>query len=111
MLRSRVCIGGVVALLVIVGAACGGDDDDDSNASAVTTTSTTTAGSDSGSSEEFDAYVGLTVEEATAKAEDEGRPARVVEEDGESLPVTMDFNPDRLNFTVVDGKVTEVSTG
>ena len=60
---------------------------------------------------EFDAYIGLTVAEATTKAEDEGRPARVVEEDGESLPVTMDFNEQRLNFVVVDGKVTEVSTG
>ena len=74
MLRSRIWIGGAVALLVIVGAACGGDDDDDSNASAVTTTSTTTADSGSETSGEFDAYIGLTVAEATTKAEDEGRP-------------------------------------
>ena len=77
MLRSRMWIGGAVALLVIVGAACGGDDDDDSNASAVTTTSTTTADSGSETSGEFDAYIGLTVAEATTKAEDDRPPHRV----------------------------------
>ena len=32
-------------------------------------------------------------------------------EDGVAKPVTMDFNEQRLNFTVVDGKVTNVTTG
>ena len=114
MLRSRICTGAVVALLVVGAAACGGDDDDDS-ASAATTTSaaatTTTAGSASGTSDEFSAYIGLTVADATAKADADGRASRVVEEDGKSLPVTMDFDETRLNFTVVDGKVTKVTTG
>ena len=114
MLRSRLCIGAIVTLLVIGAAACGGDDDDDSASAATTTSSaatTTTAGSGSGTSAEFDAYIGLTVADATAKADADGRASRVVEEDGKSLPVTMDFNETRLNFTVVDGKVTKVTTG
>jgi len=113
VLRSRICTGAVVALLVVGAAACGGDDDDDS-ASAATTTSaaaTTTTGSASGTSAEFSAYVGLTVADATAKADADNRASRVVEEDGKSLPVTMDFDETRLNFTVVDGKVTKVTTG
>ena len=60
---------------------------------------------------EFDDYIGLTRRGSDAKAEDDGRPSRVVEEDGEPLPVTMDFNEKRLNFIVVDGKVTKVTTG
>lgn len=114
MLRSRLCTGAIVTLLVIGGAACGGDDDDDASSAATTTSSavtTTTAGSDSGTSAEFTGYIGLTVADATAKADDDNRASRVVEEDGESLPVTMDFDETRLNFTVVDGKVTKVTTG
>lgn len=115
MLRSRICTGAVVALLVVGAAACGGDDDDDSASAATTTSSaaatTTTAGSASGTSAEFSAYIGLTVADATAKADADGRASRVVEEDGKSLPVTMDFDETRLNFTVVDGKVTKVTTG
>ena len=41
----------------------------------------------------------------------EGRPWRVVSEDGEDLAVTMDFVEDRLNFAVEDGVVVEVTTG
>ena len=117
MLRSRICTGAVVALLVVGAAACGGDDDDDSASAATTTsaaaTTTTTTGSASGTSAEFSAYIGLTVADATAKADADAdnRASRVVEEDGKSLPVTMDFDETRLNFTVVDGKVTKVTTG
>lgn len=50
-------------------------------------------------------YVGLSVEEATDLAAENGVMFRVVEEDGEFLPATMDFRPGRINATVVDGKV------
>ena len=66
---------------------------------------------DSTTAAEFEAYIGLTVEAAGAKADGDGRPWRVVMEDGVAKPVTMDFNEQRLNFTVVDGKVTNVTTG
>ena len=93
-------------------AACGGDDDDDAaSAAKATTTSTTAATTDTTVTAEFAAYVGLTVEAAGAKADGDGRPWRVVMEDGVAKPVTMDFNDQRLNFTVVDGKVTTVTTG
>ena len=59
----------------------------------------------------LEAYIGLTIEDATAKAEEEGVPSRVVKVDGEDLAVTMDFIADRLNFVVEDGTVTEVTTG
>lgn len=55
--------------------------------------------------------VGKTVKKARAAAEAEGYEFRVVSVDGQSKPVTMDYNPQRLNATVVDGVVTEVTVG
>lgn len=60
---------------------------------------------DSNSSSE---YVGLTEQAALDKAKSENTPARVVERDGESLPVDASFQPGRLNFHVKDGKVISV---
>lgn len=56
-------------------------------------------------------YVGLTEEAAIQRAEDEGRPARVVRRDDEHLAVTMDYSEDRLNFELDDGIVTVVTRG
>ena len=53
-------------------------------------------------------YVGLEEGVAFEQAEDEGVQARVIRRDGEDLLVTMDFVPDRLNFTVEDGVVVDV---
>lgn len=36
---------------------------------------------------------------------------RVIEKDGESLMMTMDYLPERLNFKIKDGVITEVSKG
>lgn len=58
-----------------------------------------------------DGYVGLTEEDAIAKAEQAGRRCRVVRRDDQSLPATRDYRPNRLNFTVKDGKVISVSLG
>jgi len=58
-----------------------------------------------------DRYIGLTQEAAMALAKKEGVPSRVVSVDGEVGMVTMDYRPDRLNFTVVKGKVTKVTRG
>lgn len=55
--------------------------------------------------------VGMRVKKARAAAEAEGYDFRIVSVDGESKPVTMDYNPQRLNATVVDGRVTEVTVG
>ncbi len=58
-----------------------------------------------------DDYVGLTEDAALTKATQDGRVARVVERDGQPLPVTLDFNPDRLNFTISSDAVTHVEFG
>lgn len=63
------------------------------------------------SDNDFAEYVGLSVEEAQTKAEQDGRPSRVVRVDGEDLAVTMDFIENRLNFEVENGRVTAVTTG
>ncbi len=57
------------------------------------------------------AFVGLTLEKATALAEEHGIRTRVVSVDGEEYMVTQDFLPERLNFTVVKGVVTKATWG
>jgi hypothetical protein len=53
-------------------------------------------------------YIGLAEQVALDRAVAEGHSARVIERDGESLPVTMDFIPGRLNLIVKEGKVDRV---
>lgn len=55
--------------------------------------------------------VGKSVAKARKAAGDEGYEWRVVSVDGEGRPVTMDYRPDRLNATVEDGRVVEVTVG
>jgi hypothetical protein len=56
--------------------------------------------------------VGLTEDEATEAAEACGWILRVVQRDGEELPMTMDLRPNRVNVEVTDGEVTAiVNTG
>ena len=101
--------------LVLVASACGGDDDDDNGAASTDTTaaasSETTTASDVTTPAEYEDYIGLTEEEATAKAEADGKVSRVVSRNGEDLAVTMDYNAERLNFTIVDDKVSLVTLG
>jgi hypothetical protein len=58
-----------------------------------------------------DSYLGMTVEEAGARADKAGIRWRVVEEDGQGRPVTKDHRPDRLNFAVAAGKIIRVTKG
>lgn len=58
-----------------------------------------------------DSFVGLTLAEAEAKAEKADLPHRIVRKDGQDLPVTRDYRPERLNFEVEKGVVTKVSNG
>ena len=57
------------------------------------------------------ALVGLSEEEATKVAESKGWIVRVSSRDGEDYQLTMDYVTNRVNLTVVDGKVTGVSVG
>lgn len=53
-------------------------------------------------------YIGLSEGDALNKAEQSNLAARVVEREGEGLPVTMDFVFGRHNFYVKDGAVYKV---
>ena len=54
--------------------------------------------------------VGLPLPEAERLAEEDGCSVRVIERDGESLPVTLDFNPARINVAVETDVVTGVKS-
>ena len=56
-------------------------------------------------------FVGLTLEKAQALAKEHNLMHRVVMVDGKPRPTTRDFRPERLNFTVEQGKVTKVTKG
>ena len=58
-----------------------------------------------------DSFIGLRLAEAEEKAEKADLPHRVVRRDGQDLPVTRDYRPERLNFVVEKGIVTKVSNG
>ena len=53
-------------------------------------------------------FIGMTESAAFEKAKQSNTPARVVERDGESLPITLDFTFGRNNLYVKDGKVYKV---
>lgn len=56
-------------------------------------------------------YVGKTIQEAEQYAKDGGFITRIIEIDGVSLMVTMDFKTNRVNFRVSGGYVTDVQGG
>lgn len=56
-------------------------------------------------------FIGMTLEEAEAKAEKADLPHRVISQDGKDVPVTRDYRPERLNFTIENGIVTAVKNG
>jgi hypothetical protein len=56
-------------------------------------------------------YVGLTEDEAGVLGDEQGHGWRVVTRDGEGLPVTMDYRPDRRNFDVIEDLVVAVTRG
>ncbi len=95
-MKRRIGIIGV-ALLIALSAAglafAGGDDPG--------TTDTATDGI-----EEEERYIGLTLEEAVAAAEGEGRLWRIARQDGTEFALTADLMPGRVTFEVDDGVVT-----
>ena len=50
-------------------------------------------------------YVGMTIEQAKAKAQAAATSFRVVMENGVALPATMDYRPGRINAAVQNGIV------
>jgi hypothetical protein len=51
-------------------------------------------------------WYGSSEEDAVAKAESEGRESRVGRRDSETFPLTEDFVPGRVTFSIDDGTVT-----
>ena len=58
-----------------------------------------------------EAVIGMTVDEATAWANERGMTVRVVKLDGESLPGTKDYRPERINVEVENGVITAATLG
>ena len=58
-----------------------------------------------------DSLVGVAEAEAERVAGERGCGWRVGGRDGESFPVTMDYRPDRITVTIVDGVVTAAVAG
>lgn len=56
-------------------------------------------------------FIGMTAPGAGRLAESRGLRHRIISVDGSLRPVTRDFRPDRVNFTVENKKVTETSRG
>ncbi|MDP4625519.1 MAG: hypothetical protein NWT08_10330 [Akkermansiaceae bacterium] len=69
--------------------------------------------SDDSAEKDFDpkSLVGMPLEKAQKACDERKLPHRVVEIDGQPQIVTRDFRPERLNFTVNEGKVTAVTMG
>jgi hypothetical protein len=58
-----------------------------------------------------DSYLGLTSDDAIARADAEGRVWRIAREDDEHYALTMDYRPDRVNLEIDDGVVTAAWMG
>jgi hypothetical protein len=56
-------------------------------------------------------FIGLTETEAGQRADNLRLRHRVVQRDGVSFPVTMDYFEERLNFAIANGRVIRVTRG
>ena len=56
-------------------------------------------------------YEGKTIDEATQYAKDGGYTVRITEEDGQGKMLTMEVNPNRINFRVKHGYVIDAYGG
>jgi hypothetical protein len=94
----RVFVVGLAIAVTLGVAACGSDDSPgDAGADDAATEATATGGSVSPGVPDV---IGDTVEDATATLEAAGFSLRVVQRDGEDLPVTADFIDNRVNVAV-----------
>jgi hypothetical protein len=56
-------------------------------------------------------WLGLSLQEAYIKAENDGLSTRVSEIDGKPVMLTMDFKSNRINFRIRGNKIIEAYTG
>jgi hypothetical protein len=107
-MRGRIATFAVVVAVGVVGC---GDSDESTTSTQAGAAPVTCPDPATNPADSFDAneLIGLTVEDATGVAQSHGCSVRVAERDGEPLPATMDLRGDRIDVTVVDGKITAVS--
>jgi hypothetical protein len=107
-MRGRVATALVIAACVAGPVGCGDSDDPEAAPSA---TAGMCPAAETSPANPFDAQtlVGQTVDDATAAAAQHDCTVRVTERDGKPLPATMDLQNNRIDVTVVDGKITAVS--
>lgn len=116
MKRTTIMAGTVGALLAVaVLSGCSSADEAASApASAIDAASSAAAVAGDAAMESLCAQMvsaGMTPEDATALAEENGYVARVGTIDGEPQALTMDFREDRFTFDVADGAVTGCTYG
>jgi hypothetical protein len=61
--------------------------------------------------ERLKTVIGLTEHQAKAMLEAYGYRVRIVQRDREHYIVTMDYRTDRVNITIINGKVTNATFG
>ncbi len=113
-MRNLVTIAALAAAGALALAACGdvsgdGGDAGGSPAPAETAQPETRPAVETTGDEEADQFLGLTLEEASALAERQGRQWRVAREDGEEFALTADLVDGRVTFEV-DGGIVTVAT-
>jgi hypothetical protein len=97
----------LIAVLALTLAGCGDDETDVATPAAGGDDAPTAEPVCIGAEEErpMRDYVGLTEQEATDRAADEGYSIRVVGADGECFAITLDLRDDRVNVELADGVV------
>lgn len=101
--RTAACVVGAVLVVALAGACSSGGGDE--GAASAPAASVAAANPDMLALCDQMVADGLTPEEATALAEENGFIARVGTIDGQPQAVTMDYREDRFTFDVADGAV------
>jgi len=99
-LRTIALLGLCLVAAVAGATACGGHGDGSANESVST-----------GNPMKASSYEGLKTSAAIAKAEAANVTWRITREDDEDFMVTLDYDPERVNFEIDDGRVTTASFG
>ena len=104
MKPRHVVVGAVAALaLTIGGVALAGDD---GQPQPIAQVNDSPGDGPTGASTGSDSFVGLSVEDAVARAEDEGRPWRIARQDDERFALTDNLVAGRVTFEVDAGTIT-----
>ncbi|WP_426564459.1 hypothetical protein ACPPVT_00565 [Angustibacter sp. McL0619] len=112
--RTRLAAAGGMLAAVALLAACGSDNTGTKPSAGSTPTSSSTEDpsmSSTGVEQMAASVVGMSEDDALKAISDAGLTSRVVARDGEEFPVTMDLQPDRINLTIDDAKVTKATVG